>query len=455
MKNYLSMHCVRWLWLAFFVLLVPISFAQAADFETINAFPGGAITLEQVVARAAPGAIIRVHPGIYHVHLILKRSIRLMGMKGAVLDGSHHGNVIRVQASNVTVSGFVIRNSGINLTNENAGVFIDQHAANTTIRDNWIMHDLFGVWLNGDPTPKIINNHVKGIRKLRQQDRGDGIHLWNVDGGLIKGNDVWQTRDGIYIYVSKNVVLEDNYVHDVRYGFHWMYSNHCIVLFNRTTGNRAGYALMFSRYLLVARNHSINDRNFGILLNFVNYSQISGNTVVHVEAGLGYGTGGSPVPGAAGMGIFVYDSNYDQISYNWLADSEIGVNFTGGSQNGVVFGNSFLYNRIEAKYVQNMDSEWSLHGRGNYWSGYMGWDLNGDGIGDTPYRPNSAVDVLLWKYPMAHLLLGSPAMLALRWAQKQFPVTRPPSVQDSYPLMHSPLPIPQKLEKLILHYRRS
>jgi len=455
MNDYPAMRRMLHLFWVFLVLLAPVSFAQAAISGIVNVFPDSGASLEQVLENAVSGATIQVHPGIFHVHLVLKRPVRLIGMKGAVLDGSHRGNVVQIQASNVSISGFVIRNSGINLTNMDAGIFIDQHAANTVIRDNWIIHDLFGIWLNGDSSPKIVNNHIKGIRKLRSQDRGDGIHLWNVDGGLIKGNNVWQTRDGIYIYVSKNIVLENNYVHEVRYGFHWMYSNYCTLLFNRTTGDRAGYALMFSQNLLVASNSSINDRNYGLLLNFVNHSQISGNTVVHVKAGLGYGTGGSPIPGSAGMGMFIYDSNYDQVSYNWIADNEIGVNFTGGSQNGVVFGNAFLYNRIEAKYVQNMSAEWSLNGRGNYWSGYMGWDLNGDGIGDTPYRPNSAVDVLLWKYPMAHLLLGSPSMLVLRWAQKQFPVTRPPSVQDSYPLMHTPLPIPQKLKKLILHYRRN
>jgi len=31
--------------------------------------------------------------------------------------------------------------------------------------------------------------------------------------------------------------------------------------------------------------------------------------------------------------------------------------------------------------------------------------------------------------------MDSPAILILRWVQKQFPVLKPPGVKDSYPLM--------------------
>jgi len=68
----------------------------------------------------------------------------------------------------------------------------------------------------------------------------------------------------------------------------------------------------------------------------------------------------------------------------------------------------------------------------------MGWDLAGDGIGDTPYEPNDAMDGVLWKYPMAKILTNSPAVQLLRWGQRQFPVLRPSGVRDSAPLIAPP-----------------
>jgi len=85
--------------------------------------------------------------------------------------------------------------------------------------------------------------------------------------------------------------------------------------------------------------------------------------------------------------------------------------------------------------VQNLAQEWSAHGRGNFWSDYLGWDLDADGVGDVPFRPNDGVDVLLWKYPSARNLMSSPAVLLMRYVQRAFPVFTPPSVQDSHPLM--------------------
>ena len=87
------------------------------------------------------------------------------------------------------------------------------------------------------------------------------------------------------------------------------------------------------------------------------------------------------------------------------------------------------------KYVAIRYQEWSHEGKGNYWSDYLGWDRNSDGIGDVPYEPNDNVDRLLWMYPQVRLLMHSPSIELLRLVQRAFPVVKYPGVQDSYPLM--------------------
>jgi len=83
-------------------------------------------------------------------------------------------------------------------------------------------------------------------------------------------------------------------------------------------------------------------------------------------------------------------------------------------------------------------TDWSKDGRGNYWSDNPAFDLNGDGIADTAYRPNDLVDRVLWTAPAAKVLINSPAVQVLRWAQAQFPALYPGGVVDTHPLMAPP-----------------
>ena len=149
----------------------------------------------------------------------------------------------------------------------------------------------------------------------------------------------------------------------------------------------------------------------------------------------------SAVPGAEGKAIFIYNSLFNQITGNLFSSSDLGIHLTAGSEDNRFSGNAFISNKEQVKYVSNRLQDWSHEGRGNYWSDYLGWDLDNDGIGDTHYHPNDGIDMLLWKYPSARVLMNSPAVETLRWVQRQFPVFRPPGVSDSRPLMNSPYPL--------------
>ncbi len=395
--------------------------------------------LQHAVDTAVAGTVLNVAPGVHHVHLVLDRSVTLNGQPGAILDGDGQGDVVRIRASGVTVRNLTIRNSGRDLTAMNAGIYVEKGVDGAVIENNRIQDILFGVYLDGPQHVQVLDNVITGIAELRVPDRGDGIHLWNDAWCVIKGNDVSVMRDGIYDYVSHDDLIADNHIHDVRYGVHQMYTQREVLQGNISSNNVAGMALMSSDHMRVAGNHIFNNSSYGILFNYVTYSDIDGNEIHDITGDRGDGE--QAVDGGEGKALFVYNSEFNQIHANTLTHSTIGVHITAGSQDNKVYGNAFVNNRTQVKYVQNVFDEWSLDGKGNYWSNYLGWDLDGDGIGDVPFRPNDGVDVLLWKYPSARALMSSPSILLLRYVQRAFPVFTPPNVQDSHPLMG----IPEKL----------
>jgi nitrous oxidase accessory protein len=82
---------------------------------------------------------------------------------------------------------------------------------------------------------------------------------------------------------------------------------------------------------------------------------------------------------------------------------------------------------------------WTSAGRGNYWSDYRGFDANGDGVGDQPYRPRPPFAGRLGNEDMLRLFQFTPAQQAIDAATDMFPVYRYRAViEDAAPLMEPP-----------------
>jgi nitrous oxidase accessory protein len=202
-----------------------------------------------------------------------------------------------------------------------------------------------------------------------------------------------------------------------------MYTNNSQVIGNISLGNTLGFALMFSNRIEVRDNLSLGDRTHGIMLNYANNAQVTGNLVrggTHEKC------------------TFIYNAHKNRIAGNRFEGCEIGIHFTAGSERNQITGNAFVGNRHQVKYVGTRHMEWSAEGRGNFWSDHPAFDLDGDGIADGAFRPNDLMDHILWSQPSAKLLLGSPAVQLVRWSQAAFPATLPGGVLDSAPLMVAP-----------------
>lgn len=414
--------------------------------------------LQAVLDGAADGDDILLSPGTYHGPIRLTHRVTLSGAKGAIIVGSGQGSVITIAAPEAVVRGLVVRGSGRALETMDSGIFIEQSARSAVVEDNHLEDNLFGIYLHGAPDAVVRRNAVIGLRGSHSRETGNGISVWNAPGAKVLDNDFRFGRDGIFAISSRNNLVSGNRFSDLRFAVHYMYTTDGEIIGNISKGNVIGYALMFSNHLVIRDNVSDHDRDRGILFNAANYADISGNTVIGgpqpaerwatsdnraIEEGVPQPEAGAPVAARSErIGpekcVFVYNTNKSRIERNWFEGCEVGVHFTAGSEGNDITGNAFVNNANQVKYVGTRHLDWSKDGRGNYWSDNPAFDLNGDGVADTAYRPNDLVDRVLWTAPAAKVLMNSPAVQVIRWAQAQFPALLPGGVIDSHPLMSPP-----------------
>jgi nitrous oxidase accessory protein len=402
-------------------LLAVSSSVRAAD---IKVEPGES-GLRRALSTAQSGDRLLLGAGSYSGPIVIDKAVAIEGTPGAVVDAGGAGTAIKIVASGAAVRGLMIRGSGTKGENFDSGVYIEQGADGVVVEGNTFENNLFGVVLHGSKNATVRKNMIANRSDLWLNDRGNGIHIWNNTGSVIEGNTVSSGRDGIYIEISHNIVIRGNRFEGLRFAVHYMYANNNEISGNISIRNHVGFALMYSKNLKVFNNLSVSDLQHGLMLHTTHKSEVWGNFI--------YGTGEKC--------LFIYTSAGNDIHDNRFEQCGIGVHFTGGSEDNAFYGNSFLANEMQVKYTGLKVYEWSRGGRGNYWSDNPAFDLDGNGIADAAYRPNTLVDWVLWKYPLAKLLVSSPAIQTLRYVQDQLPTLYPGGAIDSYPLM-SPGPPP-------------
>ncbi|WP_407183169.1 nitrous oxide reductase family maturation protein NosD [Bradyrhizobium centrosematis] len=432
--------------------LVAAGLSGSADAATVTAVPGQ--PLQAMLDGASAGDVVELAPGEYHGAVRIDRPLQLVGSRGAVLDGDGSGNVITVSAPDVTIRGLTIRASGRDLQAMNSGIFLQKTAERAKVEDNRLVGNLFGVYVHGARGSLVVRNEIEGLRGVRLSEAGNGVSLWNAPDVIIANNIFRYGRDGIFSISSSKDRFVDNRFEQVRFAVHYMYTNDSEISGNVSIGNHVGYAIMYSNRLAIRGNSSDHDRDYGFLFNYANYAQIEDNRVTGGSLGammqktedgpddergmLPQQKRESTLRSGPEKCVFIYNTNHNKFRNNWFERCAIGVHFTAGSEGNEITGNAFVSNANQVKYVGTRHLDWSTGGRGNYWSDNPAFDLNGDGIADTAYRPNDLIDRVLWTAPAAKILINSPAVQVIRWAQAQFPALLPGGVVDSHPLVSPP-----------------
>lgn len=418
------------------LLLVPVPGLQAAgadgDAQVLTPLvvgPGHPFaTIPEALAAAAPGQRVEVQGGRHQGPITIDVPVTLVGTGRPVIEGTGRGSVFSIRSPGVTLQGFVIRHSGDDLATEDAGI-VAQDAAGVTLLENELDDVLFGIHLKNAPGARVERNTIQG-KPLPPARRGDGIRLWYSAGSEIRGNAVLDTRD-VILWFSPETLVRSNRISGGRYGIHLMYNDRTRVEANVLTGNSVGTFIMYSRGVDLRDNLFLENRGpsgYGLGLKDVDEMEARGNLFVGNRVGLYLDN--SPRLGSPST---------NRILRNLLAYNDVGLSSQPSVRNNLIQANTFLDNlqQVSARGGGTLEgNRWSQDGLGNYWSDYIGYDADGDGVGDLAHRPASLLESLIDRKPELQFFRFSPAQQAVELAIRAFPILpSAPRLVDEAPLM--------------------
>ncbi len=378
---------------------------------------------------------IELLPQVYRGDLTINRPVAIRGDRLAVLEGTGSGSVVTIAANDVTIENVAVRHSGRRNTAEDSG--IKARGERVRVADVDVSDVLFGVSFEACKQCTVERAHVRGLGGDAEL-RGDGIKLWEANDSVVRGCLVEHARD-LVVWYTRRAVLEDNTVIGGRYGAHFMYAHDAVVRRSHFEKNVVGIFVMYSLRLRVEDN---------------------------VLAG---------ARGAAGIGLGFKDSDAVQVRGNWIVANTVGtyldntprttaepVHFDDNlialndvamrmntTESGLFFQGNDFHQNAELIEVSGGGDAMSVAMRGNHYSDYEGYDLDGDGTGDVAYEVKALSSELTESRPALKLFYGTAAMGLIDAVARAMPMLASQKLLvDPAPLARRPrlaVPAPRRL----------
>lgn len=256
MKKQLSLAVV---FLLMFAFTAAFNMHAAKASPTVIIVPDQYSTIQAAIDHANDGDTVFVRSGTYYEHIIVNKSVALVGENKdtTLIDGSYSGIVVNVTGNGVNVSGFTIQHSGNSwniggppyaagiflsgasdcnldgnriVSNRGIGVQAEYGASNNVVAENIISNNGVGI-----ATLNASSNSFKG-NIVTGNGRGFGLNV-NSDFNVISENVITASEWVIAVHACHYNILTDNYIANGQIGIYLPDSSHNRVCHNYVVNN--------------------------------------------------------------------------------------------------------------------------------------------------------------------------------------------------------------------------
>ncbi len=379
--------------------------------------------LQPLIDKVKKGELFIIPPGTYSGPVFVEQAITLDGQGKVTIDAGGHGSVVILDTDGAVLKNLHLTNSGGHHNDLDSGVQIRGNF--NVVKDNIIDNCLFGIDMQQSEN-NIVKRNTISSKDEELGMRGDAIRLWYSFNNKITHNTINNTRDMV-VWYSKNNTIKYNVTHGGRYGLHFMYAQYNDVQYNEYYNTSVGIFLMYSDSVVIKNNiisHATGAAGIGIGFKETSDVVVDNNQIVFSSTGISIDV--SPYqPGTK-----------NHFTNNLLAFNNIGIRFLADWKDNIFKNNHFKANIsqiIVAGGKTANRNEWN----GNYWDDYEGFDLDNNGVGDTPHEIYAYADRIWQDVAGAQFYKGSAMLELIGFLERLAPFSEPHLlVRDKTPLMN-------------------
>ena len=330
------------------------------------------------------GHTIIVDAGVHRTNVDVDKRLTLQGAGGSVVTvtaARSNDHVFDVTAAGVNITGFRVTGA---TGSGKMGIYLGSDAMHCNISNNNCSKNYYGIYLNFSSSNTLANNTISG----------------NVYNFGVYGNSLSEYTHNID---TSNVV-------DGKPIYYWVNQQ------DKVIPDDAGYVGVVNSTKITVSDLTLTGNGEGVLFAYISHSVIENITA-----------------SSNNCGIHIHKSSSNAITENTASNNTAGIYTSSSSENALTKNNVssnkdcgiYLYrsseNSIHNNYFNNTNNAWDdgvnawnttktagtsiiggTHLGGNYWSDYVGKDLDSDGLGDTllPYTSSGNIANVGDRHPL-------------------------------------------------------